>query len=112
MKNIYCPDKWVVLRLKAGKLDSGIYKVLGGWSGGYLDGDSWRLNSGIERVTIDGDYFEFHGYSGSVYRCHKGAYGFNMISGGQYHSWKKQEGFTDQVYLMLDDTDWEALFND
>ena len=42
------PDSWVVLKITA---ETGvIYKVLAGWSGGYLDGDSWRLNSGINIV--------------------------------------------------------------
>ena len=67
----YIPDNWIVLRLPEDKGDGG-YKVLGGWSGGYLDSDHWRLNSGITRVTEDEEFYLFHGHSGSIYRCHKG----------------------------------------
>ena len=52
---MYTPDNWVVLKLKPGKGAHPIYKVLAGWSGGYLDGDSWRMNSGISKVTENGD---------------------------------------------------------
>ena len=41
------PNKWVILEIE---FKSGVeYKVFGSWTGGYLDGDSWRLNSGIEK---------------------------------------------------------------
>jgi hypothetical protein len=76
----YEPDKWVVLKLNnEGKT---LYKILGGWSGSYLDGQSWRINSGITKVEEDGDYFLFYGYSGSAYKCHKDTYGANMIMSG------------------------------
>ena len=66
----YTPDNWVVFlspKMKG-------YRILAGWSGGYLGGDSWRINSGVERVDIDDHHYLFHGYTGSVYRCHKNAY--------------------------------------
>ena len=63
------PDRWLLVE------QGDIHKVFASFTGGYLDGDSWKLNSGIESVEIDGDYFLFHGYSDSVYRCHKDAYG-------------------------------------
>ena len=102
----YSPDNWVILKLKAGKLDSGIYKVLGGWSGGYLDGDSWRMNSGITEVKEDENYYYFYGYSGSCYRCGKQSYGLRMNNAGVYNSLKEKEGFENQVTLMDEDTDW------
>ena len=42
------PHNWVVV-----KVDEDFYKVLGGWSGGYLDGDCWILNSCITKVKDD-----------------------------------------------------------
>jgi len=66
---MYTPDNWVILKIN---YDTKIfYKILAGWSGGYLDGDSWRMNSGITKVEVDGNYYLFHGSSGSVYKCHK-----------------------------------------
>ena len=39
----YTPDNWVVIKftqqVNGGKTEKVFYKVLGGWSGGYLDGD-------------------------------------------------------------------------
>ena len=72
------PDKWIILKIKGEK--ETFYRVLAGWSGGYLEGQSWKLNSGITKVSKDGDFYLFEGHSGSVYKCHKNAYGTNMIS--------------------------------
>lgn len=105
----YTPDNWVVLKIKEGKLDGGFYKVLGGWSGGYLDGDSWRMNSGISEVTEDGGYLLFHGYSGSVYRCHKGGYGLRMNNAGVYNQLKENEAFENQITVMPEDTNWMEI---
>jgi hypothetical protein len=74
----YIPDRWVVVKLA--KEDKSVYKILGGWLGGYLDGDSWRLNSGISKVEKEGDTFKFHGYSGSIYICRERSYGTTMLS--------------------------------
>jgi hypothetical protein len=71
MKNEYTPNVWCLVK------HHGETKVLGSWRGGYLDGDSWRLNSGIVSVEDDGDAWVFHGNSGSAYRCRKGAYGYS-----------------------------------
>lgn len=64
------PNRWVVI-----KIPDSCYKVFGTWTGGYLDGDSWQLNSGIKSVEYDDEYFYFNGFSGSVYKCHKECYG-------------------------------------
>jgi len=102
----YTPDNWVVLNLKAEKLDSGFYKVLAGWSGGYLDGDSWRVNSGITKVEQDDNCYYFYGESGSCYKCHKDGYGLRNNNASVYGYFKKHEKFEDQVFLMPEDTDW------
>ena len=107
----YYPDNWVVLKIKQGKLDSGLYKVLGGWSGGYLDGDSWRMNSGISKVTENGDYLKFWGYSGSCYVCHKDTYRLTMANAGVYNQLKANEGFEGQITLMDENTDWLKLIS-
>jgi len=65
------PDNWILLRMPEDSEYKDEFKVLGGWSGGYLDGDSWKLNSGIERYSEEGDYINFYGFSGSCYKCHK-----------------------------------------
>lgn len=71
----YTPDRWVIVEItkKDGSPRDTIHKVFGGWYGGYTSGDSWKLNSGIEKVTQDEGYYYFHGSSGSIYQCHKSA---------------------------------------
>ena len=67
----YKPDNWVVIKMDG---DNPHYRVLAGWSGGYLHGDSWRINSCITRVEDDGDCYNFYGSSGSCYSCYKESY--------------------------------------
>lgn len=70
----YTPDGWMLLKV-SGTNGNIHYRVFGSWSGGYLDGDSWRINSGITKVERDGTDYLFHGASGSVYRCRENSYG-------------------------------------
>lgn len=72
---MYEPHKWVLV-----KIDE-YYKVLGAWYGGYLGGNSWRLNSGVVKAEQDENYWYFHGHSGSIYKCHKDSYGVTSASG-------------------------------
>lgn len=65
--NQYIPDSWVVI-----KISDNLHKVLGGFSGGYLYGDSWKLNSGIEKIEETDKEYLVYGFSGSVYVCRKG----------------------------------------
>jgi len=71
------PERWVILKI------SNIYKVFGTWTGGYLGSDRWKLNSGIENVEEDDEYYYFIGFSGSCYKCHKKGYG-TITSYGNY----------------------------
>jgi hypothetical protein len=98
----YFPDNWVVVKIKG---DDPHYRVLAGWSGGYLDGDSWRMNSGVTKVTSELDnYLKFWGSSGSCYVCNKDSY---MLRMNNVHIWNQlQENHGDKVELMPEDTDW------
>jgi hypothetical protein len=68
------PHGWVILKIKS-KNEPPIYKVFASWRGGYLDGNSWKINSGIKSVEETNTHFVFHGYSGSEYHCDKKYYG-------------------------------------
>jgi hypothetical protein len=69
------PDKWVVVEINNIVASETLYKVFGSWGGGYVDGDRWKINSGITSVHHDDDYYYFMGYSGSCYKCHRRGYG-------------------------------------
>lgn len=75
MKIDYTPDRWVVIRVYNEDTGEHLDRVLAGWIGGYLYGDSWRINSGIEKIEELEDSYLFHGYTGSVYQCFKTRYG-------------------------------------
>lgn len=73
----YTPDRWVMLKITNG--EKAVYKVMGGWYGGYAGSDSWRINSGVSKVELVNDTYKFFGHSGSVYTCHKGRYGMTVV---------------------------------
>ena len=89
MMKQYTPDRWEVLEFQRDN-DEPVYKVFAGWYGGYTSGDSWQLNSGIVRVVDTGNAYEFHGHSGSVYICHKGAQSMSGLMLTVFDAWKQQ----------------------
>ena len=104
MSSNYKPDNWVILKFKG---DDPHYRLLVGSSGGYLDGDSWRMNSGITKVEEDEAFYYFYGSSGSRYRCCKEAYRLRMNNA---HVWTKlQVLHGDKVEMMPEDTDWSNM---
>jgi hypothetical protein len=75
-------------------------KVLSGWSGGYLDGDSWRLSSPIRELNIDieKDYITVDTDSGSRYTLYKSNQGLRMSNAGIWNELK--ERFGDAVEIV------------
>ncbi len=94
------PNRWVIL-----KLPNNYYKVFGTWAGGYLDGDRWKLNSGISEVEQDKNFYYFIGFSGSCYKCHKKGYGTATSFGHSILNKIIEQG-SGQVELMEDVADW------
>jgi hypothetical protein len=82
----YTPDKWLIVKLTDTNKNESHYRVFACWYGGYLGSDSWKMNSGITKVTETGDYYEFEGSSGSVYSCRKGCYGASGYGSGVLNS--------------------------
>tara|TARA_R110000772_G_scaffold66361_2_gene147922 strand:- start:15531 stop:15890 length:360 start_codon:yes stop_codon:yes gene_type:complete len=66
---MYTPHFWLPVKITS--KHGTVFKIFGVWRGGYLDGDSWRLNSGIKSIEEDDEYFYVEGYSGSLYKCYK-----------------------------------------
>ena len=81
--SIYSPDAWVVVKLSGDAVPDGVlYKILAGWKGGYTQGDSWKLNSGITKIEETEHVFNVYGYSGSIYSCYKESERMMMITQG------------------------------
>lgn len=98
----YYPDRWVVINIIPDKElhpeSQQHYRVFASWNGGFVSGDSWRMNSGIESVEEDDEFFHFFGTSGSVYHCRKGNYGLNFYANNVLNSTiKKSEGLVIDV---------------
>lgn len=75
---MHTPDNWVIVKIT--RPEGVIHKVLAGWPG------SWRMNSGIVRAEVRGEYTLFYGESGSVYKCHKDAQRLSALTAGIYES--------------------------
>lgn len=65
----YTPDRWVIVKVTS-KTNTH-HRVFAGWYGGFTQGDSWKMNSGITHWEDKGDYYAVHGKSGNVYNCYK-----------------------------------------
>lgn len=104
------PDRWIIIRIDInGKI---IHKVFASWSGGYLDGDSWRLNSGIAKVDSDEDNYYFHGFSGSCYKCSRKGYGIaTAYSVGILDSIIERIGMSENTIatVLEDSQNWNDL---
>lgn len=102
----YKPDSWVIVKMT--HKEQTFYKVLGGWAGGYLNGDSWRLSSGIDSCEYDISYdrWLFHNASGSVYAVYPESYGLRMSMVGIWNQMK--ENYPNQVEL-LENCDWSKM---
>ena len=92
------PDSWVIIEVN--HEGEQFQKILSGWSGGYLDGDAWRISSPIKRmkISLDDDYFTVDTESGSFYTLFKSRQGLRMSNAGIYNQLKEQHG--DKVEIV------------
>lgn len=102
----YTPDTWVVLEFMTPSMTTPLRKVFAGWYGGFAGANSWQLNSGITNVRLADGWWEFDGYSGSVYRCHPDAYHMSSLMQDVLSKWLKQadeRGDTQIRILSIDE---------
>ena len=81
MKDYY-PDRWFIVKINSEIYDKTFYKVFAVWVGGYAQGDSWRMSSGIKEVIDHETGYEFKNESGSSYFCSKNSYGTSAYGQG------------------------------
>lgn len=98
----YNPNRWVLLQI------GDMRKVLGAWSGGYLDSDNWRLSSVVETIEDDGEYWLFKNHSGSVYKCHKKGEGMTALSSSIYRQ-IEEKCKDEEVELSIVDMEKEEV---
>jgi hypothetical protein len=107
----YIPDRWVVVKISGYEdRSTPVYKVFACWYGGYAGSDSWKLNSGITKATLEGFVYSFEGSSGSVYECHKDSYGYNMYGGSVLNNMiekSKEHGI--EIEVLPENTNWLEL---
>lgn len=104
----YRPGRWVVVKIKSKETH---YRVFAVWSGGYLHGDEWKLNSGITKAELIDDHYHFEGSSGSVYICRKNSYGSSGYGWGVLDGLTRsfaEKGFG-EIELMPEETDFLNL---
>lgn len=63
---MYTPDAYQIILV-----DNSVVKVFASWSGSYLYGDCFRINSGTVKIESDASHYYFKGYSGSTYQLRK-----------------------------------------
>lgn len=107
----YKPNYWQVVKITSteGKI---LYKVFATWVGGYVEGDSWKMNSGIETVKVNEKTIEFSGYSGSVYECllDEGSYRTSMYTQSVLDSMiKKADLIGAKIEVLPFETNFEKL---
>lgn len=103
----YSPNFWSIIKINS-DIDPH-YRVFGSWSGSYLDGASWRMNSGIVQVEQDEDpnILNFIGSSKSIYKCHKKCYGFHHYGRSVFENYQANKPGIMEV--MPEDTDWFSM---
>lgn len=84
----YTPDRWVVLEFDYD--GDVIKKVFAGWYGGFANGDSWKLSSGVTNQREFDDRYEFENHSGSLYTCYKNNYGMGSYMSSVFCSFENQ----------------------
>jgi hypothetical protein len=105
--SIYTPDRWQIVLLR-NKTES-IKKVFAGWYGGYLNGDSWKLSSGIIGTKEFEDRYEFLNHSGSLYVCYKTSQGMSGYMGSIMHGWVEASKENSSVTIRLVDLETETI---
>ena len=96
------PDAWVIVEIQD-PIHPGMpprQKILSGWSGGYLYGDSWRMSSHIREmdIKVNQNFYTVETESGSTYTLFKSCQGLRMSNVGIYNQLK--ERFGDRIEII------------
>lgn len=107
---MHIPHKWLLIKIDTDEYDFHGYKLFVVWYGGFLDGDAWRLNSGISSVSFEDNLLNFHGFSGSIYKCYPNTYGTNAYGLSVLRRWQKEiEGEESSLIILSEDEAKEVI---
>lgn len=81
------PLHWLLLEIK--QPDKTTVKILSGFAGGYLEGDSWRLSTDVEKIEDNDNEYIVTTKSGSTYLLLKKNIGVSGPSAGMLQRIKK-----------------------
>jgi hypothetical protein len=84
------PDVWVIVELSGDKVQSRYHRILAGWYGGFANGDSWQMSSGVTKIVDKDTYWEVHNTSGSIYHCYKHIERFSGYTQNVYNSYQEE----------------------
>jgi hypothetical protein len=99
----YTPDKWLIVKITNTNSNESHYRVFACWYGGWAGSDSWKMNSGITKVTETEEYYFFEGSSGSTYNCHKDCYGTNGYGSNVLSGMIKKGAETGTLIAVLEE---------
>jgi hypothetical protein len=86
-------------------IDNSLVKLFRSFDGGWAIGESWMLNSGCTKIVAVDDYYQIHGYSGSMYYIRKEQGHLNSYTYSVLMSIVKEleEGGVDVKEISLED---------
>lgn len=82
----YTPDVWKILEITY-EDNTKVSKILAGWYGGYIHGDSWKLSSGITKWSKNKQGYKATNKSGSIYLCNKNTERTSGLTFNMLNTW-------------------------
>jgi hypothetical protein len=104
MNQTYVPDCWVLVRLESEEFGV-VNKILASFYGGYPQGNSWKLSSGIISVEHSDDVYTISLTSGSTYICYENSERLAGMAENVYNDFLRQlEGTESTIKIVsMDD---------
>lgn len=86
-------------------IDNSLVKLFRSFDGAFAIGEQWMLNSGCTKIIPVDDYWQVHGYSGSMYYIRKEQGHLNSYTSGALRNIVKRldEGGVDVRELSLEE---------
>lgn len=92
------PDSWVLLEVN--HEGEQFQKILSGWGGSYLYGDSWRISSHVKQIDIASEVIKVYTESGSCYNLLTSRQGLRMGNAGIYNQLKEEHGDNVEIVTL------------